>query len=89
MKSDIFPPTSETTVMHQEDDLFTPKQCLQQYFYVDTGGLPSVLMNNLYNTHTQVRLLVFSHRIGTLAPTLALYTGNPFLWHHQLLVFLI
>lgn len=32
MKSDIFPPTSETTVMHQEDDLFTPKQCPQQYF---------------------------------------------------------
>lgn len=59
MKSDIFPPTSETTVMHQEDDLFTPKQCLQQYFYVDTGGLPSVLMNNLYNTHKQVRLIVF------------------------------
>lgn len=32
MKSDTFPPTSETTVMHQEDDFFTPKQCLQQYF---------------------------------------------------------
>lgn len=30
MESDTFPPTSETTVMHQEDDLFTPKQCLQQ-----------------------------------------------------------
>lgn len=85
MESDTFPPTSETTVMHQEDDLFTPKQCLCTTVVICRHWRVTKCTNEqpTHHTHTHRSICLFFPPDSTLAPY------NPNLWHHQLLVFLI